>query len=486
MGLSLSTLLRHYKRQDIQEEILYNSLNREVAVSFEGKGYGKRPDTIQYPSDILESVKNKVTSFHISEEIWKNPLQLSSGMTDKEKDQLRKGWDLVLDIDGIFDFSKLVAKNVIGLLKSYNIKAISCKFSGNKGFHIGVPFESFPSEVNGEKIEKLFPEAARRVAAFIWEKIKKPLADEILKKYGVEKIQEMTSLPFEKITMKENGNIILNTKELVDIDTILISSRHLYRSSYSFNEKSGLVSIPIRPERVEKFTKTEAKPENVRISKHRFLDREKAVKGEAKRLFEDSFDFTFDEREYMKKEFEEQRKEIANHKRNYEADELAEAIPIEYFPPCMHNVLKGLKDGKKRSLFIMVNFLTSVGWGYEEIEKLIIEWNKKNENDLKEGIIKNHIRYHKQNKKKVLPPNCDNKAYYVDIGICTPDNLCNRIKNPVQYAKIKSKYARLEKEKEKNKTKKKEAKKREDNKREDNKKAKPSSQKTEDQSPQQS
>ncbi len=25
-------------------------------------------------------------------------------------------------------------------------------------------------------------------------------------------------------------------------------------------------------------------------------------------------------------------------------------------------------------------------------------------------------------KKKVLPPNCDNKAYMADLGVCKPDN----------------------------------------------------------------
>ena len=50
------------------------------------------------------------------------------------------------------------------------------------------------------------------------------------------------------------------------------------------------------------------------------------------------------------------------------------------------------------------------------------------------------LRYHKQQKKKILPPNCDNPAYYLDIGICKPDNLCNKIKNPISYAIRKSKH----------------------------------------------
>jgi len=30
--------------------------------------------------------------------------------------------------------------------------------------------------------------------------------------------------------------------------------------------------------------------------------------------------------------------------------------------------------------------------------------------------------------------------YYKDMAICLPDNLCEKIKNPVQYAKRKARY----------------------------------------------
>ena len=96
-----------------------------------------------------------------------------------------------------------------------------------------------------------------------------------------------------------------------------------------------------------------------------------------------------------------------------------------------------MKDGRKRFSFILINFLTSVGWDYDKIEKLLVEWNKKNYEQLREVNLLGQLKYHKRNKKKILPPNCDNAAYYKDIGICNPDNLCNRIKNPVNYSRIK-------------------------------------------------
>jgi len=67
------------------------------------------------------------------------------------------------------------------------------------------------------------------------------------------------------------------------------------------------------------------------------------------------------------------------------------------------------------------------------IEQRLLEWNKKNPEPLRETILLGQIRYHKQNKKSMLPPNCDNQMYYIDIGVCKPDNLCAKIKNPVHY-----------------------------------------------------
>ena len=104
-----------------------------------------------------------------------------------------------------------------------------------------------------------------------------------------------------------------------------------------------------------------------------------------------------------------------------------------------------MKDGKKRSLFILINFLTSVGWNYEEIKERLDTWNKTNLEQLRENLLVTHINYHKQQKKNVLPPNCPKREnnipithqqnYYVDLQFCQPDGLCARIKNPVQYAK---------------------------------------------------
>ena len=115
--------------------------------------------------------------------------------------------------------------------------------------------------------------------------------------------------------------------------------------------------------------------------------------------------------------------------------------------------MAGLEDGKKRALFVLVNFLTSVGWSYDQIDGLLKKWNENNPEPLREVYLLGQVRYHKQNKKKVMPPNCENKAYFKDMQICKPDTLCGMIKNPVNYAIRKGKILEQAKPKQKKKDK---------------------------------
>ncbi len=49
-----------------------------------------------------------------------------------------------------------------------------------------------------------------------------------------------------------------------------------------------------------------------------------------------------------------------------------------FFPPCIKGLMEGVKsDGRKRALFILLNFLTGVGYDTNSIEKIISEWGKK-------------------------------------------------------------------------------------------------------------
>lgn len=421
--IPISVSLSHYKRGDIQEEIIANSRDREIAAKF-NESFGKRPDVLRNNGDILELAKQGATSFHASEELWKNPLQIDISMKRHELDSLRIGWDLIVDIDcGVFEYSRIAADLVIKALKFHNVSSISCKFSGNKGFHIGVPFEAFPEKIKGEDTKKLFPDAPKKIALYLSRMIKEPLSDGIMEfeNNDFNAIVKKTGKTPSEITYYDGAIKKLNPEPFLNIDTLLISSRHLYRMPYSLHEKSGLVSTPLNPEKVLLFRKEFAIPKNVRISGHRFLERANAQSDEGKRLLMEALDFG------MKQETASQeRKEFAVPE---------SALPEELFPPCIKHILNGLEDGRKRALFILLNYFTSIGWDYDMIEKKLKEWNAKNREPIREVYLLGQLRYHKQNHKKVLPPNCSNEMYMAGIGV---HKYCEElhkkgIKNPAQY-----------------------------------------------------
>ena len=117
--------LRFYKRKDIQDAMLEHAHNKEIAVRY-GNGFGKRPDILTYPDEILELAKQGVTSFHCSEELWDDPLYINSDLNRKGLDELRKGWDLLLDIDCKFvDYSKICADLIIKFFKYCGVSRIN-------------------------------------------------------------------------------------------------------------------------------------------------------------------------------------------------------------------------------------------------------------------------------------------------------------------------------------------------------------------------
>ena len=413
--------LKYYSRKDIQNEILRLAKNREVQGWFNNIR-GSRPEILNYFGDIETWINNGLSSIHVSEERWYDPLNLKSGMKKSDLNNLRCGWDFVIDLDSTYlSYSLIAGELLVEALKFHDIENYSIKFSGNHGVHIGICYEAFPKEVNGQNIKDFFPDGLKIIVSYLKDMIKDFLAERLLK----EDINDIA------INIGKNKSDLIKNKKfdpftVVDIDTILISSRHMFRAVYSINEKSGLVSIPLKS--IKDFKIENAKPEKVIVDQSiKFLDREKIIKNEAKSLLVQSLDW-FNKKGFIvleEKTFEKEKKEFQLPK---------EALNKDFFPPCILKLISGIEDGKKRGIFILINYLQSIGWCIENIEKFLLEWNKTNKEPLRDNYLIAQINWFKTHKKAIMPPNCDNSGYYKAILICNPDSLCNIIKNPVNYS----------------------------------------------------
>ena len=134
----------YYTKQEVQKALLDFAKDREVVPRY-FEAFGKRPDILQYPSDINGLIKKGATSFHASEELWNDPLSLSSEIQMHEMNDLRKGWDLLIDIDSkYFDVSKILAILILDALEEHGVNNYGVKFSGSKGLHIIVSSKAFP------------------------------------------------------------------------------------------------------------------------------------------------------------------------------------------------------------------------------------------------------------------------------------------------------------------------------------------------------
>lgn len=350
--------------------------------------------------------------------------------------------------------------------------------SGGKGFHIIVPWKAFPKEINNQETKNLFPEIPRKIASYIRfeaEKIlKQELPEDFYKQFkdvnikkGIkclncnEIVQEYKQLhlvcrkcrrdeqkkvigeqefrcpdcrkPMEVIESKAfyeckkcsqnslknphnfSSSIEVDLFELMGLDVVLVSPRHLFRAPYSLHEK-GLVSVVLTKEELNNFEPKLADPLRIRVRD--FYPH--AIENEARELLISALDWS-KTHEKVKKEYRENT--------DFKAIQL-DRKNIAH-PPCIELLLKGVADGKKRAVFILINYFRSLGFGLEEIEKLLEEWNKKNKPPLKQGYISSQLSW-SEKQDKMLPPNCD-KEHYKAIGVCSPDRLCEKIKNPVNY-----------------------------------------------------
>lgn len=193
----------YYSRPKIRKAIFEFGLNREVIPKYY-EGFGKRPDSLQFEGDVLEHVRKGTTSFHCSEELWKDVLDLSTEMSRDELDSLREGWDLLLDIDSKYlEYSKIYAILLVDVLKFHGVENIGVKFSGSKGFHIIIPWKAFPEEIYGKETKDMFPEWARVVCEYLSEIIKPKLAEKIFEEQNLGEIAKRTGRGEEELIITE-------------------------------------------------------------------------------------------------------------------------------------------------------------------------------------------------------------------------------------------------------------------------------------------
>ncbi len=400
-------VLEWYSRKDVQNSIASAARGREVACTLREGGYMKRPDIIQYPRDVLEKVRQGAVAFHLSVERWGNPLGLVAGANLGD---MRTGWDLIIDIDSKskLEHARAAAAVVADFLMEKGVTP-SVKFSGRRGFHLGVAWEAFPEQADFQATAKRFPEALQALAGYVRENTKERIMEALVEEEG-----GVTSLMSTVTGAKD-----LSPWNFVDIEQNW-GSRHLFRAPYSLHNTSWLVSVPVKLFKLKHFTREAAEPGNVQTGQS-FLDNKPE---EAANLFVSAMDW------WARQKHEEkpvERRRPAGRKVR---------VSEEHFPPCLKAIMAGLQDGKKRGLFTLVNFLRAVGWSDDEIEKTVNEVNNRHASPLTQRMITTHLRYHLRKNSSVPPANCSNDDYYGSIGICRPDALCNNkgIKNPVNYA----------------------------------------------------
>jgi hypothetical protein len=405
----------YYSQPEVQQALLKISRKREVVGVFGDGSFATRPSTLVYPKDIMQLVRNGVVSFHGSLERWSNPMAVGS----ENYERGRTGWDLILDLDcSDTEHGKTAALVFIDALQKHGVEHVSVKFTGGTGFHLGVPFESMPAEVDYSRTCEQYPDLARKMVGYLRHFARERLEKALLGRWSIEELAARSGKQVGEI-MDEDG---IDPFRIVEVDPVLISPRHLFRLPYALHESKHLVSLPLSKNGIEGFRPEHAQPENLQVGEG-FLDSYK--EDEASLLVVEAVDWHAKQKR-------------AAESRPAPELRLRDPVPLKFAPPCIDNILKGLPDGRKRSIFILINYLSSLKWGWDEIEEQLVKWNQKNRPPLGESYLRGQIRWHRNRKKAVPPPNCSNAGYYENFGVCQPDDVCGgakkSVKNPINHA----------------------------------------------------
>ncbi|MEM5766543.1 MAG: hypothetical protein QW423_02845 [Candidatus Aenigmatarchaeota archaeon] len=422
-----------YSRESVLKAIVEAAKNREVVAVYHDGIFGKRPDMLQYIQDILQSVAKGAISFHGSLERWQQPMKLDVGLSKAQLDAMRIGWDVLFDVDvDDFEIAKATVRQLIEAFKDHGVSSYSVKFTGGSSFHVGIPFEALPEKINAQPTAAQYPEILQKIIEYVKWYIKDQLKEEISALAKPEEIASKIGKTLKDIT--ENGEIA--PFKIISMD--IFGSRHLFRLPYSLHEKTFNVSLPIKPEQVDRFEVQQALPEKVKVEE-KFLV--------AKSSLHDAEALVIEALDWSTKHLVETREEIPK----IFVRKKVKTIPEDLFPPCIKSILQGLSDGRKRGLFVLTNFLKNAGWNLDKIENKILEWNSKNIPPLRNSYLRTQLRWHFRQERNLLPPNCNNENFYKSMGVCKPDELCTdnsdkiMIKNPVNYPfkKFKAKKKKM-------------------------------------------
>jgi hypothetical protein len=478
----------YYSQKKIQDAMFEFCKQRETVANYNNEFFAKRPDVFDYPTDILELAKKGATSFHCSEEIWSNPLDINTDMTPEQYNGIREGWDFLIDIDSKYlDYSKIAARLLLNELEKHGVKNVGIKFSGSKGFHMIVPFKAFPEKVGETFTKDMFPEWPRYIAGYLFGLIREPMNQEIMKLTGRDKLEKTGELTVEVVCPKCKNPI----EKKSFWKYVCPNIRCKAELESPIKKKSGMLcpscntKMVLAGERKTDFCKTckiSTIGEEIKNSEVKFNE-EKTIKSTedaidvvlvaSRHLFRAPYSL-HEKTAFVSKVLD--RNEIESFKPmdadvlrvgetksflpNCEAGEGEELLmraidwgkenqPVEkpkkftgksidlkgltidegMFPTEIKNIMKGMKeDGRKRALGILIAFFTSLEFPQDYIEEKVHEWNKKNFKPLKEGYIRSQISWGMKNKR--LPPNYD-KPLYRELGILGRKV---EVKNPINYA----------------------------------------------------
>ncbi len=472
----------YYARKEIQEAIYNFCRNRETVPRYL-EGFGKRPDVLDYPSDVMTLVKKGATSFHCSEEIWSDPLKISTEMTPDQYNTIKIGWDFLIDIDSkFFDYAKIAAKVLIQALESHGVKNVGIKYSGSKGFHILIPSKSFPEELYGERTKDKFPEWPRAIAGYLKEITKEKIDQQIvnltnraeLKKKG-ELIEKIYCLDCEN-NLKCEQEVILKEEDLFECTNSKCKYKLYFKKSKRKDPRCPSCNFDMNfagtinryfCDKCKKYkTKDQLKKEQTIKSQADSVD---IVLVSPRHLFRSPYSLhektalvsmvlTREEFENFEITMADPLKiKIRDYNPNCEAGEARElliesldwakkkeperkkydgkaldlkglVITEDMFPPVIKKIMNGMKeDGRKRALGVLLSFFSSLEFPKEYMEEKAYEWNKKNYKPLKEGYIQSQIEWSAKNKR--LPPNYD-KTTYKELGVASETE---DLKNPINY-----------------------------------------------------